>query len=135
MQAAPAQLTANQAAFLRDNPNFVQNQELAFKAIMAAHGESHEPDSAEFHRAVRANFDRLSAPASFFDCCQQFSDLARSSGRRMGHPSKSYRRRPALSSRWGSAVDGVETPLIWHETPQSWSELMARISGNPPTTI
>jgi hypothetical protein len=57
-RAAPP-LTKNQAAFVRDYPGFLDDHQIAMKALGEAHGQGLQEDSEEFHRAVKSHFERL----------------------------------------------------------------------------
>jgi hypothetical protein len=58
-RAAQAALTKNEIQFLKDNPDFIKRPDIAQKAIIQAHQQGHVPDSAEFHRAVKQNWEAL----------------------------------------------------------------------------
>jgi hypothetical protein len=57
-QATPA-LTLREQAFLKANPDFLDDHDIAHKALMQAHQAGHIQDSDEFHAAVKSNWQAL----------------------------------------------------------------------------
>jgi hypothetical protein len=74
-QAASA-LTLKEQAFLKDNPDFLDDHEIAHKALMKAHQGGHVPDSDEFHSAVKAHWQALKPPADIAKAKLSPSSLA-----------------------------------------------------------
>ena len=57
--AAPRALTLREQAFLKANPDFLDDHNLAHQALMQAHQAGHIQDSDEFHAAVKSNWQAL----------------------------------------------------------------------------
>jgi hypothetical protein len=58
---APA-LTKKEMQFLKDNPDFLDDHEIAHQALMRAHRGGHVLDSDEFHSAVKEHWQALRMP-------------------------------------------------------------------------
>ena len=65
-QAQPA-LTLKEAAFLKANPDFLDDHDLAHQALMRAHQGGHIADSDEFHSAVKSHWESLRPPPAVED--------------------------------------------------------------------
>ena len=59
---APPALTLREQAFLKANPDFLDDHDIAHKALMQAHQGGHVADSDEFHQAVGKHFRTMKTP-------------------------------------------------------------------------
>jgi hypothetical protein len=137
-QAAQARsaLTKNEIQFLEENPDFLDDHEIAHKALMKAHQGGHVADSDEFHSAVKEHWQALKPPAvktapapDFFEPPEprQRNSIVSAPPSRDTQANGSYNKYGDRPGRVTLSVAQLEHAKISGLTPREYAEQVIRL--------